>query len=248
MDVKDATSSSRFFFVHQDLNIRQQIGRHAQLEAARKKRSEKYEKAQAEKKKSIVASGPLPWRMRQERSQVFYYPSRSLSRPDSIPGYGDSLFKNTREVYHAANEDSNPLARELSVNSGDAKEGSQALESSPTREFPNILSKTWPNIPSHPQTFLSAGRVDAFRAYPIEFSSPAIDALVDHCKCFSSFLIQTVTRNSRFYTRSVNVWLSSKYRIRYPQRRFICSGNYKSIVLPYYSFRRSNAYGRRPRS
>jgi hypothetical protein len=186
MDVKDATSSSRFFFVHQDLNIRQQIGRHAQLEAARKKRSEKSKKAQAEKKKSIVASGPLPWRMSHERSQVFYYPSRSLSRPDSIPGYGDSLLKNTGE------------------------EGSQALESSPTREFPNILSKTWPNIPSHPQTFLGAGRVDAFRAYPIEFSSPAIDALVHHCKCFSSFLIQTVTRSSRIYTRSINVWLSSK--------------------------------------
>lgn len=210
MDVKDATSSSRFIFVHQDLNTRKQIGRHAQLDAARKKRSEKHKKAQAEKKKSIVASGPLPWRMRREQSQVFYYSSQSLSKPDSIPGYGDSLFKNTGEVYHAANEDSNPLARELSVNTEEAKESSQALVSSPTREFPNILSKTWPNIHSRPQPFLGAGRVDAFRAYPIEFSSPAIDALVDHCKCFSSFLIQTVTRNRRIYARSVNVWFSSK--------------------------------------
>ncbi len=186
MDVKDTTSSSGIVFV-QDLNIRQKK-RHAQLETARKKRSEKYIHAQAEKKKSIVASGPLPWQIRHGRSQVVYYPPGPLSRPDSIPGYADSIFENAGDVYHGGNEDSSRLARELAMNSGDAKEGSQALESSSTREFPNILNRTWPTILSHPQTFLGAGKANAFRTYPIEFSSPGIDALVDHCKCFSSFL------------------------------------------------------------
>ena len=75
------------------------------------------------------------------------------------------------------------------MNRGEAMEGSQALESSSTREFPYILNKTWPTILSHPQTILGAGKVDAFRTYPIKSSSPTIDALVDHCKSQSSFPI-----------------------------------------------------------
>jgi hypothetical protein len=198
MDVKSANSHGtqkcdqlvRHTFVHhQDHNIRQKVGRHAQLETARKKRSEKYFKAEAEKRKSIVASGPLPWHTRHERSQVLRAPSRSLSLPNSTPGDGDSVVENVREIYYAANEESNLLEWELFANSGETEEGSQALEGSSTREFTDISKEPWPKFPPDPQTLLGAGKADPFRTYPIGFSRSVIDALVAHCKCSSSLPI-----------------------------------------------------------